>query len=150
MSQRSGEVRRSLCVLGSILTVLTWPAAVYADAFTWSGNGNVWSVPENWTPRGVPKMAGDTATIAAGGANGISLDIDPTLDSFTMNSAGKSLSITSHTITVNGPSTVDAGFIQLNNGAWAGTGALTLNQNARLSATGNSSITKLVSCSPPN
>lgn len=136
--------RVGFIVLGLLL--LAWPSGVYAEAFTWSGAGNLWSVPGNWTPEGVPKMAGDTATITTGGANGISLDIDPTLDSFTMNSAAKSLTITGHTITVTGPSTVDAGFIQLNSSRWASAAApnaLQVNANARLVATGDSSIANL-------
>ncbi len=137
------DMGKWVSVVGMMSLTLSWPAIVHAVAFTWSGAGNVWSAPGNWTPEGVPKMAGDSATITTGGSNGISLDIDPTLDSFTMNSAAKSLSITGHTITVNGPSTVDAGLIQLSNGAWAGTGTLSLNQNAVLSATGSSSIMKL-------
>ena len=136
--------RVGFIVLGLLL--LAWPRSVDAEAFTWSGAGNLWSVPGNWTPEGVPKMAGDTATITTGGANGISLDIDPTLDSFTMNSAAKSLTITGHTITVTGPSTVDAGFIQLNSSRWASAAApnaLQVNANARLVVTGDSSIANL-------
>jgi len=85
-------------------------------------------------------MAGDSATITTGGANGVTLDIDPTLDSFTMNSAAKSLSITGRTITVNGPSTIDAGLVLLNSSTWTGTGKVGLNDKAVLVATGSSSI----------
>jgi len=85
-------------------------------------------------------MAGDSATITTGGANGVTLDIDPTLDSFTMNSAAKSLSITGRTITVNGPSTIDAGLVLLNSSTWTGTGKVGLSDKAVLVATGSSSI----------
>jgi hypothetical protein len=96
------------------------------DAYHWvnpvSGN---WNTASNWENSHVP-VAGDTAIIDATGANyTVTLDINPTVDGFTLNSANATFSASSRTMTVNGPATLSAGTVLWTSSTWTGTGTLT-------------------------
>jgi hypothetical protein len=98
------------------------------DAVHWlnpvSGN---WNTASNWENSHIP-VIGDTAIIDATGPNyTVTLDINATVDGFTLNSANASFttSIFSRTFTVNGPATLSAGTVFWVSSTWAGTGTLT-------------------------
>src|SRR5215470_3450813 len=132
-------VRLALVSLLAILVISV--RSVWAGAFTWQGPGNIWSAAGNWAPAGgPPNVAGDTAAINSGPA--LTLDIDPTIDGFSMNSASAFLSITNHTLTVNGPSNLMQGRVLMTGGTWAGTGTLSIGANGFLTATGPLSTIK--------
>ena len=131
----------------ALTAVLAAPApTLRAGPFTWAGPGNVWSNAGNWMPAGgPPQTAGDSATISSGPA--VSLDIDPTIDAFTMNSSAASLSITNHTLTVTGPSNLTQGRVVMTNATWAGAGTLTIGASAFLTAAAASTIQDPISLS---
>src|SRR5262249_10182745 len=106
----------------TLLSTIFWKAAT-------SGN---WSVGTNWVGNVAP-TAGDTAVIDATGANyTVTLDTNPTVAGFTLNSANATFSAASRTFTVNGPDTLSAGSVLWRSSTWTGSGTLT--NNASLTA----------------
>ncbi len=118
-------------------------APAEGGAFSWSSAaGSNWSVGTNWSPVGAPQAAGDSVLIdAAGSPYTITLDVNPTLDAFTMNSADATLFMDGRTMTVSGASTITSGTVQLRSSAWAGAG--TLSNAGTLIVEGGSSINNL-------
>ena len=54
---------------------------------TWSGGTGNWSTASDWTPATVPNTSGGNTyavTIGSGGANAVTVDISPTVDSLTL------------------------------------------------------------------
>jgi len=96
------------------LDAVSWRAAV-------SGN---WSQASNWNPHA--PGTGDTAIIDATGSNyTVTLDVNPTIAGFTLNSANATFSASGQTFTVNGPANVSAGTLLWRSSTWTGTGTLT-------------------------
>jgi hypothetical protein len=96
-------------------STVSWNAAV----------SGIWTDGSKWSS-GAPPAASDTVVIdKTGSAYTVTLDADATVAGFTLNSASAGFSLTSRTLTVNGPATLQAGGVTLNNSTWAGTGTLT-------------------------
>ncbi|MFM9958590.1 MAG: beta strand repeat-containing protein [Phycisphaerales bacterium] len=135
---------RGLAALaGGAASLLSAAASSQAAAFDWlvPGSGN-WSTAANWSPTGVPLSAGDTATIAATGASyTVTLDVSPTLDAFTLNSADATMVSIGRTMTVSGASTISAGTLRLQSSAWLGAGVLS--NAANLIIEGSTTIANL-------
>jgi len=98
----------------------------------------VWSNPNNWSG-GVVPLPTDDVLIGAVGANyTVTLDINPTLGSLTLDSPNATLSAVGRTVTASGSSTLAAGRLFMENSTWAGEGILT--NDADMLFRGNSAI----------
>src|SRR5262249_15136363 len=85
------------------------------------------SMGTNWVGDKAPGL-NDTAVIDAAGANyTVTLDVNPTVAGFTLNSANASFSLSGRTMTVNGPAMLNAGSVNLAGSTRAGQGTLTNN-----------------------
>ena len=118
--------------------------AVHAIDFDWdaAASGN-WNDGTKWTPAGVPDVAGETATIdATGTPYTVTLNINPTIDAFDLNSADATLSAIGRTLTVDGAANLTAGLTDWRGSTWAGTGTLT--NDATLRIGGSSQINNSV------
>jgi hypothetical protein len=109
-----------------LLVALLGMADGWANAATWNvGNGN-WSVDGNWTsPANAPDVAGETATISAAGTYTVTLDIDPTIDSLTIDSANAKLYANNRTLTTDGPFNITSGLAEFRSSDISGSGTLT-------------------------
>jgi hypothetical protein len=105
------------------------PAASFGIAYQWESNAtNNWNSATHWAPDGVPgNSLNDTVVIDVTGSYTVTLNVDPAnpLDSFTLDSSDATFFLNSHTLTVNGPSTLTDGSVVFQNANWAGTGTLT-------------------------
>ena len=136
-----GSAGAAMSILGASSAV-AGPAST--DYFWANATSGAWGNLNNWTPAGVPDVAGETATInATGAAYTVSLDFDPTISGFKLDSTDATLQINGHTLTVNGPDSLVAGTARMINSAWAGSG--TLANQANLWVEGNSAINCAIS-----
>ena len=102
--------------------VLAAPATVY-----WTNAaGGSWTTASNWSTGVVPRSS-DNVVISVAGTYTVLLDIDATFAGLTLggSSGTQTLTVPSHTLTLNGAGTVTAnGKLQLVNGTVAGAGQL--------------------------
>jgi hypothetical protein len=111
------------------------------NAVHWANpvSGN-WNTASNWENSHVP-VVGDTAIIDAAGTNyTVTLDVNPTVDGITLNSANATFSASSRTLTVNGPATLSAATVLWTSSTWAGTGTLTNGAAGTLVVQGSSTF----------
>jgi len=102
--------------------------------------GVIWSAAANWAPAGGPPGTNATDTAAINSQPALTLDLNETIAGLTMNSAAVSLPIPANQIlTVIGPATLTQGQISLTGGTLAGTGTLTIANQASVTASGNGS-----------
>ncbi len=99
---------------------------------TWNAGTGTWGNAANWSPSQLP-AAGDDVVIGANGSNTtftVTLDVAATVNSLNLGggSGTQTLSIASPTLTLTGPSTVNAnGTLSQSGGTIAGAGSLTIN-----------------------
>jgi RHS repeat-associated protein len=113
---------------------------VLLDTDLWQNavSGN-WTDGSKWSLGAAPGV-NDTAVINATGAGyTVTLDTSPTIAGLTLNSTDASFVSRGLTLTVNGPATLTAGSVLLDNSTWAGSG--TLVNNAAIAIEHNSTIT---------
>src|SRR5689334_13337588 len=95
---------------------------------TWTNSsGGNWSNPANWDSGSVPGSS-DNALIVNGGSFTVNVDVDAAVGSLTLGGASgtQTVSISSHTLTLNGNSLVNGnGVVALSSGTLAGNGTLT-------------------------
>lgn len=141
--RRCGFSARGLAAVAGGAISLAAASSATGAAYVWgSAIGGSWGTQANWSPVGVPQAAGDTASIlATGAAYTVTLNISPTLDAFTMNSADATLAINGQTMTVSGASTITSGTVNMRNTAWVGAGLLT--NSGSMTVEGNSTIANL-------
>ncbi len=111
---------------------------------TWNnGAGGNWNTSGNWTPTGVPNNTGPTfnAVISLAGAYTVNLDIDATIENFTLNATGGALLSLNNTsdLVVNQSMTLGSEFYGRRELGGSGTltvfGTTTFNNGARMRRT---------------
>jgi len=136
---RRSKIRHSQHVFSPKLRFEVLENRILLDTVFWKAatSGN-WNTAANWLGDQVPGMD-DTAVIDAAGADyTVTLDVNPTVAGFTLNSANATFTSSGRTFTVNGSATLSAGDVVSLNTTWAGTGTLT--NNAALAIRGNTTI----------
>ncbi|MCX5648187.1 MAG: PEP-CTERM sorting domain-containing protein [Planctomycetota bacterium] len=128
---------RLVCAAALVLLVVQVEpviASIPADYVWTTAASGIWNLSDNWTPSGVPgDSSSDTATISITGTPyTVTLDTAPTIAGFTLNSDNAIFLIPGGTLTVNGPSAIQAGEVQMDNGTWAGSGTLTNDATLRI------------------
>ncbi|MFM7231626.1 MAG: kelch repeat-containing protein [bacterium] len=121
--------------------VLTPAASAHAAAVYWTNAaGGNWNVASNWSTAALP-TASDTAVFDLPGTYAVTMNVNVTLAGLRVNGAAsgvQTLTATTRTITLNGPTTVGAqGVLSLSSCTVNGTGAIT---NEGALALGSSSV----------
>ena len=112
-------------VLASLGAFFTLPAGAAAITWTNASNGS-WSLAANWSPNAVPGAA-DDVFITNSGTYTVTMDISPTIASFTLGgvSGVQTLTNTSKTMTLSLGSVVNSnGVLGVSAGTLAGLGSL--------------------------
>ncbi len=109
--------------------------SAYAAEISWSNaSGGNWSTGSNWTG-GIVPGAGDTAFITLDGTYTVTLDADTTVAGITLggSSGRQTFSMTSRTLTVNGPFTINTnGKASVNYSTINGTGNILVSDTLTL------------------
>ncbi len=122
-----------LCCLGLFIT----PGAAQAIAIDWNAavSGN-WGTAGNWNPVAVPGTTDDVLISATGNPYTVTLDLNPTVNSFILNSADAQFISWNKTINIYGDSWIQAGKANLYGTTWNGNlfnaGELTLQSNTTI------------------
>jgi hypothetical protein len=118
---------RVILSTASLATALISSAG--AATVSWTNlNGGNWNVATNWSPNQVPGSA-DTALITAAGAYTVTLNTSPTVNSLTLggSSGQQTLATAGNTLTWTNVGAINSnGVLDLNGGALAGSGLLTV------------------------
>ncbi|HVZ93447.1 MAG TPA: hypothetical protein VG797_02950 [Phycisphaerales bacterium] len=121
--RRRAILNRSLILaVGAAVSLSAAERALAGSNFTWAAatSGN-WGDAIRWNPNGVPDVAGDSAVIdATGAAYTVTLNINPTLDFFTLNSSDATVSMVNRVFTATLGSTLSAGTIEFFASTWNG------------------------------
>ncbi len=129
MIHRRSRARGLPVAAGMILLVAA--SITRGGDFSWTDAAGVatgdFSDDTHWDPTGGPPGVGDTAGIALGAVDPytVTLDVDATVDAFTLDDANATFAAAGRTFTVNGPSVLYAGDVLWQSSTWTGTGTLT-------------------------
>lgn len=134
---------RTLAAAAGTVACMALAGPAGATGFSWlSPVGGLWSNSLNWSPAGVPLVAGDTAAFGVSGAPyTVTMDVSPTLDGLTVSSGDATLFVSGRTVTVGGATGLTAGVLQLRSSAWVGAGLMS--NGATVFAEGSSTIANL-------
>jgi hypothetical protein len=114
------------------------PAQAIPISWNNAAGGN-WNTDSNWNPAQVPG-ASDDVLITLAGTYTVTLDVSPTVASLSLGgSTGvQTLSASSQTLTIDGPSTINGnGALRLINATVAGSGSLTNNGQLTVQSSSN-------------
>ncbi len=107
----------TICCLGFSIT--SSPAAT----LEWgSASNGDWGTAGNWNPVSIPGAGDDVLIGATGSPYIVTLNLNPTINSFTQNSADASLVSVGRTVNLSGASQILAGKANLHSTTWNGTG----------------------------
>ena len=109
------------------LSLLLPLVPVRAATVVWTNTaGGNWSVATNWSPNAVP-ASGDTVIITNDGTYAVTVDVSPTLNSWTFGATNgtQTLNLNSTTLTLNGSATFETNAVfNLGGGTLTGTGVV--------------------------
>src|SRR5437660_5496372 len=109
----------------TLVAVLCLVSAAFASDVSWTNSlGGNWSTAANWSTGTIPGPS-DNVFLTNAGSYTVTLDVDATVASLSLGgvSGAQTLSVSSHTITINGTSAISAnGVLKLINSTAAGVG----------------------------
>jgi fibronectin-binding autotransporter adhesin len=137
---------RALARVVALFVIVAVSPSVFGATVTWDAGGGDenWSNALNWSGDALP-TTGDDVIITSAGTGTVRIDVNPIVNSITVQN-GAALSVESgQVLTVNNPSSVDSdGLLSLSGGTFSGNGDLTVNGTVYLDGStlgGNGALT---------